>query len=184
MPIDSKAVLHRVAAVLLFSLAVSAFIPSYAHLYGYNVKEWRNQEQNILVQFETSPHTPSVGENSTLSFSVQNLSTGEHLKNFTETVTILYYGNSGSVLVHKYQSDIVRDGDFEKHYVFDKGGTYGVFLRADTPAFINVSRFAVFVSSPEFQVLNLVYLLLPFLIVIGILGGIGFVVARYLYGKK
>ena len=170
----------------MVSLLVLLPAQSYGHLYGLNVQEWNNQRFNIKIQFEPSPDTPSVGENSTLNFSVQNLATGGHLKNFNETVTIVYYdpaNPSSNKITHKFDSTMVADGDFGRQYVFEKGGTYQVFLRVDTPAFIEVARFTVFVSSPQFQLVNLFYTLIPFILVMGAFGGIGYAVWKYLLKK-
>lgn len=184
--IHNSIILRSSVIILIFG---AAFVPcetAFAHLYGYNVQEWKNDKQNILVQFEPDPPTPSVGENSTLEFSVQDLKTGNHLTNFTKTVTITFYnGNNESAndLVYKSDSSKVKDGDFSQPYVFTKGGTYEIFLRVDTPLYINVSKFVVFVSSPQFQIMNMVYLLLPFIIISGIFTGIGIVIWKRLYKK-
>lgn len=162
-------------------------LPSYGHLYGYNVQEWNNQKYNILVQFDTDPQTPTVGKNSTMNFSVQNLQTGKHLKNFTETTTIVYYqgsSTSSNDITYKSNSTLVQDGDFSQDYVFAKGGTYEVFLRIDTPTFINVAKFTVFVSSPQFQIVSMIYLLLPFVIVMGVMAAVSVAIIRYVYKKK
>lgn len=87
-------------------------------------------------------------------------------------------------VTHKFTSTDVKDGDFSQDYVFASGGTYDVFLRVDTADKIIVSRFTVFVSSPQFQFLNMSFLLLPIIIFIVILAGVLIVVARYVYKKK
>lgn len=173
--------------LLISGMVFLPSLPSYGHLYGYNVQEWNNQKYNILAQFDTDPQTPTVGKNSTMNFSVQNLQTGEHLKNFTETITIVYYhgsDQSSSDITYKSNGTLVQDGDFSQDYVFTNGGTYGIFLRIDTPTFINVAKFTVFVSSPQFQIVNMLYLLLPFVIVMGVMAGIAVAIIRYVYKKK
>ncbi|MDE1830482.1 MAG: hypothetical protein KGI25_09185 [Thaumarchaeota archaeon] len=171
---------------ILFTMIFIPNLSAYGHLYGFNVQEWKNPKYNILIQFDIEPQTPSVGKNATLNFSVQNLQTGEHLKNFTETVTIISYnGNlSANNIAYKFASTQEKTGDFSHSYVFTNGGTYEIFLRIDTTTFINVSKFVVFVSSPQFQIMNLVYLLLPFVIVAGAFVGIGIVIWRYIYKKR
>lgn len=179
--------LKPIAFGFLLVLAGLTELPTYGHLYGLNFQEWKNQGQNILIQFETSPQTPTAGRNSTLNFSVQDLATGEHLSNFTETVTIIHYNNanmSSNEIEHKFDSKVMKNGDFTLDYIFQKGGTYLVFLRVDTPAYITVSRFTVFVSSPQFQVMNMVYLMLPIMIFVGIFAGIGVALIRYIYKKR
>jgi len=173
--------------MVLFGIVFLPVLPSSGHLYGYNVQEWKNQKENILVQFEIEPQTPAVEKNATMSFSVQNLQTGEHLKNFTETVTVIYYNSantSSNDITYKFNASNIKNGDFSHNYVFTKGGTYEIFLRIDTPTFISVSRFTVFVSSPEFQVMNMIYLLLPIMIFAGIFVGIGIAIWRYVHKKR
>ena len=173
--------------LILLSVVFLPNLPSYGHLYGYNVQEWKNQKDNILVQFEVEPQTPSVGKNTIMNFSVQDLQTGEHLKNFTETVTISYYNSanvSSNDITYKFDSDQIKNGDFSHNYVFTKGGTYEIFLRVDTPTLITASKFTVFVSSPQFQIMNMIYLLLPVMIFSGIFAGIGITVWRYVHKKR
>lgn len=176
---------------LLFSIVfVVLFItssPSYAHLYGYNVQELNDPKNDVLVEFGVEPETPSVGENVALNFSVQNLQTGSHLTNFSDVAAISYYDEknpSANDIVGKFSDKNVKNGDFDHSFIFEKGGTYEIFLRIDTPTFINVSKFIIFVSSPQFQIINLVYLLLPFMIFSGVIVGIGIIIWRYIYKKR
>lgn len=175
-----------IAIALFFTSVFIPHVPAYGHLYGYNVQEWKNQKYDILIQFETDPQTPSVGKNATLNFSVQNLQTGGHFENFTDTVTIIKYdqNSSSNDIAYKFASQPEKTGDFSHSDVFENGGTYEIFLRIDTPTFINVSKFVVFVSSPQFQIMNLVYLLLPFMIVVGIIAVVGVLLWRRIYKNK
>ena len=175
------------ALVLILCAVFTPTMQAKGHLYGYNVQEWKNPKYNIFIQFEVIPQTPSVVKNTVLNFIVKKLSTGKHLENFTETVTIIKYNSqnlSANDITHKFDSGQVRNGDFHHSYVFTSGGTYEVFLRVDTATFINVSKFVVFVSSPEFQLMSMFYLLLPFILVSGAFVGIGVVIWRYLYKKR
>lgn len=169
--------------VLLLGVFFVPSLPSYEHLYGYNFQEWKNQKDNLLIQFDTDPHTPIAGNMSTLMFSVQNLQTGQHLQNFTARITIANHGSSSNNTIYEYKSN-ETNGDFSQRYTFPTGGLYEVFLRVDTPSSIDVSKFTVFVSSPSFQVLNLVYLLLPIFIFVGLLTTAIVFIARYIYRKR
>ena len=169
--------------VLLLGILFAPSLPSYGHLYGYNYQEWKNQRDNFLVQFDTDPHTPMAGNMSTLMFSVQNLQTSQDLQNFTARITITGHGSSSNSTIYESESK-EANGDFSQKYVFPTGGLYEIFLRVDTPTSIDVSKFTVFVSSPSFQVLNLVYLLLPIFIFIGLLSGAIIFIARRIYRKK
>lgn len=168
---------------LLLSIFFVPSLPSYGHLYGYDYQEWKNQRDNFLVQFDTDPHTPMAGNMSTLMFSVQNLQTGQDFQNFTARITIANHGSSSNSTIYESESK-EANGDFSQKYVFQQGGLYEVFLRIDTPTSIDVSKFIVFVSSPSFQVINFVYLLLPILIFIGLLAGAIVFIARHIYRKR
>ncbi len=170
--------------VFLLGIFFMHSLPSYGHLYGYNFQEWKNQRDNFLVQFDTDPHTPLAGNMSTLIFSVQNLQTGEHLQNFTARITIANHSSSSnSTIISKFESR-EANGDFTQKYTFPAGGLYEIFLRVDTPTSIDVSKFTVFVSSPSFQILNWIYLLLPIFIFIGLLTIAIVFIARYIYKKR
>lgn len=169
--------------VLLLGIFFVPMLPSYGHLYGYNFQEWKNQKDNFLIQFDTDPQTPIAGNMSTLMFSVQNLQTGQHLQNFTARITIANQGSSSNSTIYESKSN-ETNGDFSQKYTFPTGGLYEVFLRVDTPSSIDVSKFIVFVSSPSFQVLNLVYLLLPIFIFVGLLAGAIVFIARHIYKKR
>ncbi len=156
-------------------------LPSYERLYGYNFQEWKNQRDNFLVQFDVEPHTPIAGNMSTLMFSVQNLQTGQDLQNFTSRITIT--NSSSNNTISEFESR-ETNGDFSQRYAFPTGGLYEIFLRVDTPTSIDVSKFTVFVSSQSFQILNLIYLLLPIFIFIGLLASAIVFIARYIYKKR
>ncbi|MGB9002671.1 MAG: hypothetical protein WCC52_02570 [Nitrosotalea sp.] len=167
--------------VLLLSIFFVPILPSYGSLYGYNFQEWKNQRDNFLVQFDTDPHVPIAGNMSTLMFSVQNLQTGQDLQNFTSRITIT--NSSSNNTISEIESN-ETNGDFSQRYTFPTGGLYEIFLRVDTPTSIDVSKFTVFVSSPSFQILNLVYLLSPIFIFIGLLTVAIILIARYIYKKR
>jgi len=159
-------------------------LPSYGHLYGLNFQEWTNNENNILIQFDTDPHTVTAGQTSEMLFSVQDLQTQQHFNNFTETITITNSdSSSNSGIIHKFESKKISDGDFSQEYTFPNGGTYHILVRIDTAKFISIASFSIFVSSPTFQILNLIYVLLPAMIFIGIIIGVGIIIMRYIYKK-
>ncbi|MDE1763266.1 MAG: hypothetical protein KGH88_03360 [Thaumarchaeota archaeon] len=167
--------------ILLLSVFFSPSIPSYGHLYGYNFQEWRNQKDNLRIQFDTDPQTPIAGNMSTLMFSVQNLRTGQHLQNFTARIAIINASSNYPISVFVNKDEV---GDFAQKYTFPSGGTYEILLRVDSPSSIDVSRFTVFASSPSFQVINLVYLLLPIIILLALLGVVFVFIVRFVYKKK
>ncbi len=178
--------LKAVKIMLLCCLAIIPSFPSYANLYGFNYQDWKNQEHNIRIQFDTIPSTPSVGRNSTMIFSVQNLQKGEDLKNFNETITVVdpEVSLTPNGLVHKFGTTTIHGKDFSQDYIFPSGGTYYILIRIDTLHDINIAKFTVFVSSPQFQLLNMGFILLPVMIIIIIFAAILIAVAYYIYKKK
>lgn len=184
MSIKSNSCILKATKYVLLSCMF--FVPAltYGHLYGLNFQEWTNKENNILIQFDTDPHTVTAGKTSVMLFSVQDLQTQQHLKNFTETITITNSNSPSSPsIIHKFEGKKISDGDFSQEYVFPNGGTYQILVRIDTTKFVNIASFTIFVSSPTFQILNLIYLLLPTMIFTGIIVGVGIIIMRYIYKK-
>ena len=100
-----------VKIVILCSLVFIPSFPSYGHLYGLNYQEWENQRNNIRIQFDIIPSTPTMGKNSTMVFSVQNLKTGEHLQDFNETIVVRNSEDSSTLngLIHKFETTEIHD---------------------------------------------------------------------------
>lgn len=175
-----------VKIIFICCLAFIPSFPSYGHLYGFNYQEWKNQKNNIRIQFDTAPSTPTANSNSTMIFSVQNLKTGEHVKDFNETITVVNpeISSTQNGLIHKFETTAINGTDFSQNYVFPSGGTYYILLRIDTLDAINIAKFTVFVSSPQFQFLNMGFILFPVIIVTVIFAAILIAVAYYIYKKK
>ena len=59
------------------------------YIFGNATQQWLDREHNIKILFTPSPEYPSVWNTTQLSFSVQDLKTGSHIKNQTATVTVI-----------------------------------------------------------------------------------------------
>ncbi|MDE1812711.1 MAG: hypothetical protein KGH85_07590 [Thaumarchaeota archaeon] len=186
MKTNSKSFFKVIQLALLCSIAFVPSFPSYGHLYGLNYQDWKNQNDGLHVQFETIPPTPTAGTPSVMNFSVQDLNTGKHIPRFNETITILSSDTSSAPnnIVHKFETKTIRGGDFSENYTFPSGGTYDIWLRIDAPTVINAAKFTVFVSSPQFQFLNMGLILFPAIIMVVIFGSVLIVVAHYVYKKN
>src|SRR5690349_9235635 len=82
---------------------------TYAHIYNNNVQEWRDRQNNIKIQFSYLPEHPTMEDLIQLRFSIQNLQTGNHLKNLVAKITLI---NTDYNATYKLGNITVTDGDF------------------------------------------------------------------------
>jgi hypothetical protein len=99
---------------------------SEAHLSGEAIQNWISQKYNILIQFTDEPRRPVIDEFTELIFSVQNLSSGEHIENLTGRVVV-----TNGRRLFKFENISIPDGDFSVRYLFPDDGTHQVLLRFD-----------------------------------------------------
>jgi hypothetical protein len=62
-----------------------------AHIKESKVQEWVDKSKNIKIQFTYLPDKPIIDTFTELNFSVQDLDTGEHIKNFDARVVVSCY---------------------------------------------------------------------------------------------
>ena len=161
---------------LLFSLTVAYLIislfvflpnmtsifsnPAYAHLTDNRTQQWIDPEQNMKIQFIYEPEKPLLETPTELKFSVQNLKTGEHLKELFAMVMIM--NTQGFFKLHKIS---VPNGDFSVNSTFPIEGTYQVILRINSNDHgIALATFKIFVPFQPIGTVNLKYvttLILP-----------------------
>lgn len=134
-----------IAAIVLFA---NVFISienghtikfSYAHLSG-KVQEWTHAKDNVRIQFAYSPEKPIIDTFTALNFSVQDLKTGEHIKDFTARVVV-----TNGQRLFKFENISVPNGDFSVKYIFPDDGTHQVILRVDSNHLVELASFQVFV---------------------------------------
>ena len=112
---------------------------SYAHLSG-KVQEWTHAKDNVRIQFAYSPEKPIIDTFTALNFSVQDLKTGEHIKDFTARVVV-----TNGQRLFKFENITVPDGDFSVKYLFPDDGTHQVILRLNLKHSVELASFQVFV---------------------------------------
>ena len=113
---------------------------SYAHIDKPNVQESIDKDNNIRIQFGYTPEKPIIDTFTELQFSVQDLETGEHIKDFDGRVVV----TKGQRLF-KFENITVADGDFSVKYLFPDDGTHQVLTRINTNNSISLASFSVFV---------------------------------------
>jgi hypothetical protein len=160
----------RITLLSISFIMITIIYPnsSYAHIVGNRTQQWINSQQNVKIQFTYEPEKPLIDSPTELKFSVQNLQTGQHLKDLFAKVTIL-----NRQTVFKSSNMTVKDGDFSFNSSFPNDGAYQVILRINSKDFaIALASFKVFVPFQPIGTINLNYttpLILP-AIIVGVIG--------------
>jgi hypothetical protein len=161
------------SAFLIVSLWVSFTMISsvFAHITGNRTQQWISPQQNVKIEFTYEPEKPLLYSPTELKFSVQNLQTGEHLKELLAKITVI--NGQG---FFKFNNMKVQNGDFSINSTFPNEGTYQVILRINSKDYaIALASFKVFVP---FQAIGTVDLnpMIPLILPAAIVGMIGVIV--------
>jgi hypothetical protein len=131
------------------------------YVFGNATQEWIDKEHNVKILFTPSPEYPSVGNLTQLSFNVQDLKTGSHLKNETATVTVINNSsaNTGTGMnkgnpngeFSIFRNIGAPNGSFSVKYHFLQPGTHQVIARINSKdnIFSALASFNVIVVSPQ-----------------------------------
>ena len=125
----SSAVLLLVLLILSFYIVKvpgNLLLTSEAHFTSQTMQEWRNKQLNVLIQFAYLPERPIIDTFTELQFNIQNLSTGEHIDNFTARIVV-----TNGQRLFKFENISIPDGHFSVKYIFPDDGTHQVLLRMD-----------------------------------------------------
>ena len=131
--------------IIVILLSITAFITSYptssAHLINSTrIQDWKNVKDNIEIQFAYKPEMPIIDAFTNLEFSVTNLQTGEHMKDFVARVVV-----TNGQRLFKFENITVPNGDFSVKYIFPDDGTHQVILRVNSNHLVELASFQVFV---------------------------------------
>ena len=165
--------LFTVTCAFLIVTIVNPIFPNfaYAHITGDRTQQWINPQDNVKIQFTYEPEKPLIGSPTELKFSVQNLQTGQHLKDLFAKVTII-----NGQRIFKFNNLTVSDGDFSVNSTFPNEGTYQVILRINSKDYaIALASFRVFVPFQPLGTINLNYTI-PLLLPAALAGIIGVIV--------
>jgi len=120
----------------------------YSHISNNNnqftIQEIIDQHDNIKVQFGYEPEKIKINTLTDLKFSVLNLKTDEHIKNFLARVVV----TEGSELFG-FDNITVSDGDFSVKHSFANYGNHQVIVRIDTNSSIIPASFNVVIPSSQ-----------------------------------
>lgn len=132
---------HAVVMVLISTSAISLkFLNAEAHLSGQNLQEWQNKDDDLVVQFTYEPERPIIDTFTELKFSVQNISTGDHIPNLTGRIVV-----TNGQRLFKFENVSIQEGHFSVKYLFPDDGTHQVILRLDGSVGPQLASFNVFV---------------------------------------
>jgi hypothetical protein len=109
------------------------------------IQEWVHQSDGIKIQFTYIPDRPIIDTFTELKFSVLNLTSGDHIKDFLARVVV-----TNGQRIFTFENITVADGDFSVKYLFPDDGTHQVVTRITTKDSINLlSSFNVFVPHQQ-----------------------------------
>ena len=128
--------------VLFFTglLFGNLFHPTSAHFVGERIQQWQSDKENVLIQFTYKPEIPIIDSFTELKFNVENISTGEHIKDVKARVVV-----TNGQRYFKFDNISIPNGHFSVKYLFPDDGTHQVLLRLVTNNDIIPATFKVFV---------------------------------------
>ena len=128
---------------------------AYAHITGSittgsnndsnKIQEWIHPREGIKILFTYKPDKPIIDTFTELKFSVLNLTTSDHIKDFLARVVV-----TNGQRLFTFENISVADGDFSVKYIFPDDGTHQVVSRIETKDSIDLlSSFNVFVPHQQ-----------------------------------
>jgi hypothetical protein len=134
------------------------------------IQEWSDPRENVKIQFRYSPAKPLLYTTTDLKFSIQDLNTGNNLKDLFASIAIL----KGDRLFFKFNNIDVRNGDLSLKVQFVEDGNYQLIsqLRSNENISIALASFNILVPLQPFGSFNF-YSIAPLLLPIGLVAIFG-----------
>jgi hypothetical protein len=104
----------------------------YAHLSSNITQTWTDRQNNLKIQFSYIPEQPTMDDLIQLQFSIQNLQTGNHLKNLIAKVTLI---NTSYGAIYKLGNMAVADGDFSIKSPSLDSGMHQVIIKVNSNSY-------------------------------------------------
>jgi hypothetical protein len=86
------------------------------------IQEWKNARDNVKIQFSYSPDWPLVYNETKLIFSIQDLITGNHIRDLVASITIV----KNDRIFFKSNNVEIQNGDLSLNVRFLEDGNYQV----------------------------------------------------------
>lgn len=115
--------LVNIAIILCFIANIA-----YAHIPQNNktiapIQEWKNAQENVKIQFSYIPEKPLAYTETDLIFSMQDLTTGNHIKDLiAASITI----TKNDKIFFKFNDVAIHNGDLALKVRFTEEGSYQV----------------------------------------------------------
>jgi hypothetical protein len=133
---------------------------AYAHIPQDNttssIQEWKDQQNNIKIQFSYSPDKPLLYNTTDLKFSIQDLKTGNHIKDLIISITII----KGDKIFFRSNNIAIQNGDLSLKVKFSEDGNYQVIsrVRSKDNFAMTLASFNILVPLQPFGKFNTNYL--------------------------
>ncbi|MFY9564932.1 MAG: hypothetical protein WAQ29_01140 [Nitrososphaeraceae archaeon] len=108
------------------------------------IQEWTDSQNGVNIQFTYEPEKPIIDTFTELKFSIENITTGNHISDAKDAVARVVVTN-GQRLFNFENISVGNDGHFSVKYLFPDDGTHQAILRLDTKNSSIASSFNVFV---------------------------------------
>lgn len=125
----------------------------YGHLSPDNkhlaaIQEWNDEQNSVKVQFSYSPEKPLLYTLTDLKFSIQDLKTGNHLKDLVMSSTII----KDDRIFFKFNAVTIENGDLSLKVQFIEDGNYEIIsqVRSKDNVAIALTSFNIFVPLQPF----------------------------------
>jgi hypothetical protein len=135
--IDKNIVVFSIPTITIFSNTANT---AYAHIYNNITQEWRDRQNNIKIQFSYLPEHPTMEDLIQLRFSIQNLQTGNNLKNLVAKITMI---NTDYNATYKLGNITVTDGDFSIKSPTLDPGVHRVIIKINSKDYSSLASFSM-----------------------------------------
>jgi len=114
---------------------------------------WIDKLNKLKIQFGYSPKEPVIDKPTELGFTVQNVQTGEQIKNLSARVVVV--NNAwGQLRTFKFANITAPNGIFSVNYLFPDSGSYNIITKVDAKDFTSLASFNVSVPFAPLGTVN------------------------------
>jgi hypothetical protein len=164
IPASSSSVVSFSSLLFLIILTITIVLPLKINALGQSSSSsssatdtpqqtWVDKLNNLKIQFRYSPKEPVIDKPTELGFTVQNMQTGEQIKNLSARVIVV--NNAGGQLrTFKFANITAPNGIFSVNYLFPDSGSYNIITKVDAKDFTSLASFNVSVPFAPLGTVN------------------------------